>query len=112
MIKIFRGGGGLAKMVNTIFNAHFFSKKTKKKTLLSLAECSATLRVFMENFQKKSQKKSNNFFMNIFREFFGLFIFRSQFDVCLQKFGGSRPAGLAVKGIRTNSSKRLSQIII
>jgi hypothetical protein len=26
--------------------------------------------------------------------------------------GGSRPAGLAVKGIRTNSTKRLSQIII
>jgi hypothetical protein len=45
---------------------------------------------------------------------FWIFIFRSQFEVCicLQKFGGSRPAGLAVKGIRTNSSKRLSQIII
>jgi hypothetical protein len=32
--------------------------------------------------------------------------------VCLQKFGRSRTAGLAVKGIRTNSSKRLSQIIM
>jgi hypothetical protein len=40
-----------------------------------------------------------------FRDFFWLFIFHSQ-------FGGSRPPGLAVKGIRTNSSKRLSQIII
>jgi predicted NAD-dependent protein-ADP-ribosyltransferase YbiA (DUF1768 family) len=30
----------------------------------------------------------------------------------MQKFRGSRHAGLAVKGIRTNSSKRLSQIII
>jgi hypothetical protein len=38
--------------------------------------------------------------------------FHIQFGVCLRKFGGSRPAGLAVKGIRTNRTKRLSQIII
>jgi hypothetical protein len=65
-------------------------------------------RKFFSNFlfKKKFQKKN-------FREFFlGLFIFRSQFELCLQKFGWSRPAGLGVKGIRTNSSKKLSQIII
>jgi hypothetical protein len=31
--------------------------------------------------------------------------FRSQFGVCLRKFGLSTPAGLAVKGIRTLSLK-------
>jgi hypothetical protein len=50
--------------------------------------------------------------MNFFKTFFLLFIFRSRFEVCMQQFGGFRPAGLGVKGIRTNSSKRLSQIII
>jgi hypothetical protein len=34
------------------------------------------------------------------------------FELAGKKFGGSRPADLAVKGIRTNSTKRLSQIII
>jgi hypothetical protein len=87
-----------------------------------LAECSATLTVFIKkNFKKKFQKKKIQkkkiskkkiqkfwtFFVN-----FWLFIFRSQLDVCLQNFWRSRPAGLAVKGIRTNSSKRLIQIII
>jgi hypothetical protein len=42
------------------------------------------------------------FFWLFFHLFFWLFIFRSQFRVCLQKFGWSRPAGLGVKGIRTN----------
>jgi hypothetical protein len=37
-----------------------------------------------KKFKKKIQKKN-------FREFFWLFIFRSQFGVCLQKMGGLGP---------------------
>jgi hypothetical protein len=95
--------------------------------LYILAEYSATLRVFMENFEKISKNKISKiqFFLKIkflkilknFREIFFLHFFwqstfHIQFGVCLRKFGGSRPAGLAVKGIRTNSTIRLSQIII
>jgi hypothetical protein len=69
----------------------------------------------MEKFQKIIQKiiqKNNSKKIKIFREFFfpiffWQFIFRSQFGVCLQTFGWSRPTGLGVKGIRTNSSKSL-----
>jgi hypothetical protein len=31
VIQNFRGGGGLAKIVDTVFNAQFFSKKKQKK---------------------------------------------------------------------------------
>jgi hypothetical protein len=61
---------------------------------------------------KKFRKKNQKIFREFFFQFFWRFIFCSQFEVCLQMFWGSRPAGLAVKEIRTNSSKRLSQIII
>jgi hypothetical protein len=37
VIQNFRGGGGgLAKIVNTIFNAQFFSKKKQKQNILLL----------------------------------------------------------------------------
>jgi hypothetical protein len=67
-----------------------------------------------KKFQNKNfQNKNLKFFREIFfSNFFWQSIFHILFGVCLQKFGGSRPAGLAVKGIRTNSTKRLSQIII
>jgi hypothetical protein len=62
---------------------------------------------FKKKISKKNSKKKNSKFLNIFREFFWLFIFRSQFGVCLQKFGWSRPAGLGEKGIRTNRLAKL-----
>jgi hypothetical protein len=75
----------------TLFHGIFFSKK----------KC-----------QKFSVKENKNF--RYFREitFFWLSWFRSQFGVCLGKFRGSRPAGLGGDRECTNSSKRLSQIII
>jgi hypothetical protein len=62
--------------------------------LLKLAECYTTLRVFMDFFCE--------FFVTIF---LGLSVFRSQFGVCLQKFGGSRPAAQTVhKGLANNNN--------
>jgi hypothetical protein len=36
IIQNFRGGGGLAKIVDTVFDAQFFPKKKKKKKILLL----------------------------------------------------------------------------
>jgi hypothetical protein len=49
---------------------------------------------------------------NIFFAIGAVHVFRSQFGVCLQKFGGSRPAGLGGDRDCTDSTERLSQIII
>jgi hypothetical protein len=45
----------------------------------------------------------NNFAEVHFKHTPKLFRIHSQFRACLQKVWGSRPAGLAVKGIRTDS---------
>jgi hypothetical protein len=57
-----------------------------------------------KNFKKISKKDS----VKLFSQYIIIYIY----GVGLRKFGGSRHAGFAVKGIRTNSTKRLSQIII
>jgi hypothetical protein len=52
---------------------------------------------------KKIQKKFQNFLLsNFFPAFYCILRFYIQFGICLRKIGGSRQAGLAVKGIRTN----------
>jgi hypothetical protein len=73
-----------------------------------LAESYVTLRVLMEkvcknNRQKKfHQKKIQKKFQKNFSDFFfWLSWFHSQFGVCLQKFGVSRPAGLGGDRLRT-----------
>jgi hypothetical protein len=48
-----------------------------------------------KNRQKNYFKKNSEIFREIFfSNFFWLSVLCSQFGVCLQKFGGSRPAGL------------------
>jgi hypothetical protein len=69
-----------------------------------LAECYATLRVFKKNLK--------NIFLIFFLQFFVPTAFHVEFGVCLQKYWGSRPACLGGDIHRTNSGKRLSQIII
>jgi hypothetical protein len=54
-----------------------------------------------KNFKKKILKISVNFF---FKFFFVPTAFYVQFGVCLQKFGGSRPAGLGGDKHGTNST--------
>jgi hypothetical protein len=62
----------------------------------------------MENFKKKIKKKVE-FFLNFFCKNFWAIYFPQPIWGLPAKM--SRLAGLGVKGIRTNSSKRLSQII-
>jgi hypothetical protein len=66
--------------------------------LKKLAECYATLRVFIEKFEKNLKKNLKKFLKISVKIFLSIFFvptaFYGQFRVCLQKFGGSRPAGL------------------
>jgi hypothetical protein len=77
-----------------------FHKKIPKKDIQK--------KIPKKNSQKKFPKKFQQKIRFIFCNFFvKLKIFHSQFGVCFKKNWGSRPAGLGVKGIRTNSSKKL-----
>jgi hypothetical protein len=45
----------------------------------------------------KKKIQTRKFFVYFFSNFFWLSVFRSQFGVCLQKFGGSKPTGLGLR---------------
>jgi hypothetical protein len=68
----------------------------------------SALQILASHFFKKNSKKNlKKKFLKIFREFFWLSTFRSQFGVCLRKFGESRPAGLGGDRDCTDSTKLL-----
>jgi hypothetical protein len=76
------------------------SEKDFYVKLFILAECSTTLRVFIEKF-----KKLENFpWIFFFSKIFWITALRMLQRVCLRKFGGSRPAGLGGDRHRTDST--------